>query len=107
MDKTLPLPPPLEKSVPVEVFKAELTAWAGRLGVAPVLVTVRAMKRKWGSCSREGRLTFDRDLLYQPASFRARVIIHELLHIKYPAPHHGKKFQALVNSYLARYGLVE
>jgi len=107
MEKPGMLPASLEESVPVEVFKAEVTAWAGRLGVAPVLVTVRAMKRKWGSCSREGRLTFDRDLLYQPAPFRARVIVHELLHLKYPLPQHGKKFQALVNSYLAQYGLVE
>ncbi|HQJ11730.1 MAG TPA: M48 family metallopeptidase [Anaerolineae bacterium] len=107
MDKTLPLPPPLAESVPVEVLKAEVTTWAGRIGVAPVRVTVRPMKRKWGSCSHEGRLTFDRDLLCQPAGFRARVIVHELLHLKYPAPHHGKKFQVLVKAYLARYGLAE
>ena len=48
----------------------------------------------------------DRDLLHQPAAFRAEVIVHELLHIKYPYPHHGKTFRSLVRSYLARYGLV-
>jgi predicted metal-dependent hydrolase len=107
MDKTLPLPPPLEESVPVSVFKGEVTTWAERIGVEPKLLTVRPMSRKWGSCSSEGRLTFDRDLLTQPAAFRAEVIVHELLHIKYPYPHHGKAFRSLVRSYLAQYGLVE
>lgn len=99
MDKTLPLPPPLAESVPVEVLKAEVTTWAGRIGVAPVRVTVRPMKRKWGSCSREGRLTFDTDLLRQPAEFRREVIVHELLHLK--VPNHGKLFKALLKTYLA------
>jgi len=102
MDKTLPLPPPLEESVPVEVLKGEVAAWAARIGVEPLLVTVRPMKRKWGSCSSAGRLTFDRDLLYQPAPFRAEVIVHELLHLRYPYPHHGKAFESLVRAYLAQ-----
>ena len=107
MDKTLPLPLALEESVPVGLFKSEVSTWAERIGVSPQLVTVRAMRRKWGSCSSEGRLTFDRDLLRQPAAFRARVIVHELLHLRYPYPHHGKAFQALVTAYLARYSLAE
>ncbi|MDY7078342.1 MAG: M48 family metallopeptidase [Chloroflexota bacterium] len=107
VDKTYPLPPALEQSVPVALFKSEVTTWADRIGVEPVLITVRPMKRKWGSCSSAGRLTFDRDLLYQPTPFRAEVIVHELLHIKYPYPRHGKVFRSLVKSYLAQYGLVE
>jgi predicted metal-dependent hydrolase len=107
MDKTPPLPPPLEESVLAGIFKGEVTTWAKRIGVEPRLITLRPMSRKWGSCSGEGWLTFDRDLLYQPAAFRAEVIVHELLHIKYPYPHHGKAFHSLVRSYLAQYGLVE
>jgi predicted metal-dependent hydrolase len=105
MEKTPPLPPPLEESVPVNLFKSEVATWAERIGVKPVLVTVRSMTRKWGSCSSEGRLTFDRDLLHQPARFRAEVIVHELLHIKYP--NHGKAFRALARAYLAEYGVLE
>ena len=105
MEKTLPLPPALEESVPVELFKGEVAAWAERIGVQPQSVTVRPMKRKWGSCSSAGRLTFDRDLLRQPAPLRAKVIVHELLHLKYPR--HGKTFRALVRAYLARYGVGE
>lgn len=97
------LPPALEESVPVDLLKAEVAAWAGRIGVRPELVAVRSMKHKWGSCSSEGRLTLDRDLLRQPAGFRAEVIVHELLHLKYP--NHGKGFRSLVRAYLARHGV--
>jgi predicted metal-dependent hydrolase len=56
------------------------------------------MKRKWASCSSKGRLTFNQDLLGQPASFRAEVIVHELVHLK--VPNHGRLFRALVRAYL-------
>ncbi len=60
------------------------------------------MKRKWASCSSRGRLTFDAALLRQPARFRARVIVHELLHLK--LPNHGKLFQSLLTAYLSEIG---
>ena len=53
--------------------------------------------RKWGSCSTAGRLTFDADLLRQPAQFRKRVIVEELLHLK--VPNHGKLFRSLLRAY--------
>jgi hypothetical protein len=46
MEKGLPLPPALEESVPVKLFKGEVAAWAERIGVQPQSVTVRPMKRK-------------------------------------------------------------
>lgn len=101
MEKTPPFPPTLEESVPQELFKSEVRAWAERIGVQPQHIAIRPMARKWGSCSSAGRLTFDRDLLRQPAAFRAEVVVHELLHLKYPQ--HGKAFAALVRSYLAKY----
>lgn len=95
------IPPPLEETIPREVVKAEVRAWARRIGVEPKEVQFRRMTRKWASCSSQGRLTFDRDLLHQPAAFRAEVIVHELLHLK--VPNHGPLFRALLRSYLAEY----
>ena len=89
---------PLEEQVPADVFKAEVQAWARRIGVAPREIRLQAMRRKWASCSSKGRLTFDPDLLRQPAVFRADVIVHELLHLK--VPNHGKLFKALLRSHL-------
>jgi len=90
---------PLEESVPVDLFKAEVQAWAQRLEVTPHEIHLRPMKRKWASCSSRGRLTFDTELLRQPAEFRREVIVHELLHLK--VPNHGPLFKALLRAYLA------
>lgn len=89
---------PLEEAVPLELFKAEVRAWARRIGVEPKEIHVRPMARKWASCSSRGRLTFDSELLRRPAAFRAEVIVHELLHLK--VPNHGKLFRALFRAYL-------
>lgn len=89
----------LEDIVPVEVFKAEVRAWAERIGVQPREIHIRPMKRKWASCSSNGRLTFDKALLRQPAKFRAEVVVHELLHLK--VPNHGPLFRALLKAHLA------
>lgn len=56
---------------------------------------------KWASCSQSGRLTFDTELLRQSADFKAKVIVHELLHLK--VPNHGPLFKALLKAYLDRY----
>jgi predicted metal-dependent hydrolase len=97
LEKTT-LPPSLEASIPEAVFRSEIHAWAGKIGVELKAVTLRSMKRKWASCSSKGNLTFDPDLLRQPAEFRRKVIVHELLHLK--VPNHGKLFRALERGYL-------
>lgn len=98
IEKTNGLEPALEDSVPKEIFKSEVKAWADRIGVEYHEIHIRPMKRKWASCSSLGRLTFDTDLLYQTANFRAETIVHELLHLK--IPNHGKLFKSLLLSYL-------
>lgn len=89
---------PLEQAVPVDVFRAEVVAWAERLGVTPREIRIQPMRRKWASCSSRGRVTFAADLLRQPAEFRREAIVHELLHLK--VPNHGKLFKALLKAYL-------
>ncbi len=89
---------PLEDAVPRDLFLAEVRAWARRIGVEPHDIRLRAMVRKWASCSSKGNLTFDTGLLRQPAAFRAEAIVHELLHLK--VPNHGKLFKALEAVYM-------
>jgi len=91
---------PLEKAAPRDAFQAEVEAWAKRIGVQPKVIQVRPMKRKWGSCSTAGRVTFDTDLLRQHAEFRKRVIVEELLHLRIPS--HGKLFKTMLAAYLKR-----
>ena len=89
----------LENTVPKDIFKAEVKVWAKRIGVEPKEVHVRPMKRKWGSCSTTGRVSFNEEVLSEPAEFRRRVIVEELLHLK--VPNHGRVFRSLLKTYLA------
>ena len=91
---------PLEEMVPRDVFLAEVQAWAKRIGVEPREVHLRSMVRKWGSCSTTRRLTFNLDLLQQPAPVRRRVIVEELLHLR--IPNHGRLFRSLLRAYLSK-----
>ena len=88
----------LEEAVERDVFRAEVLAWAQRIGVEPREVHIRLMSRKWGSCSTKGRITFNTELLSKPAAFRRRVIVEELLHLR--VPNHGKLFKSLLRVYL-------
>jgi len=85
--------------VPSQVFKSEVMVWARRIGVEPKEIRLRQLKNKWASCSSNGRLTFNSEILRQPARFRAEAIVHELLHLK--VPNHGKLFKELVKVFLA------
>jgi predicted metal-dependent hydrolase len=90
---------PLERSLERDIFQAEVEAWMKKMRVRPKVVHVRAMKRKWGSCSTSGRVTLDSNLLRQHAEFRKRVIVEELLHLR--VPNHGKLFKTLLGAYLS------
>ena len=80
-------------------FKKSVIVWAETCGVEVREIHLRKMKTKWASCSSRGRLTFDRAILRQPKSERTRIIVHELLHLKYP--NHGKMFKVLLKAYTA------
>jgi predicted metal-dependent hydrolase len=89
----------LEEVITKDIFKAEVRVWAERIGVEPKELRIRAMSRKWGSCSTAGRLTFNAELLCESAELRKKVIVHELLHLK--VPNHGKVLRALLRAYLS------
>lgn len=83
-----------------EEFKKDVFMLAKDVGVEPKEIHIQPMKRKWASCSSKGRLTFDKALLEEPREVRFKVILHELLHLKYP--NHGKMFKSLLDVYLER-----
>lgn len=83
-----------------ETFKEEVLTLATKVGVKPKEIHIQSMKRKWASCSNRGRLTFDKKLLDEPEEVRVKVILHELLHLRYP--NHGKMFKLLLDYYLKK-----
>jgi hypothetical protein len=81
-----------------ESFKRSVGEWAETCKVEIKEIHLRKMKNKWASCSSRGRLTFDRSILRQSKKEREKIIVHELLHLKYP--NHGKMFRALLKAYI-------
>jgi predicted metal-dependent hydrolase len=83
-----------------EEFKQDVLVWAKEVGVEPKEIHLCHLKEKWGHCSNKRELTFDISLLDQPENVRLRVILHELLHLRYP--NHGRMFNILLNTYMKR-----
>ncbi len=78
-------------------FIDEVDFIAAEISVNPKEIHIRKMKKKIASCSSKGRLTFDPSVLEMDRKERYTVIVHELLHLRYPK--HTKMFDALVESY--------
>jgi len=67
-------------------FKDRVLSWAKIINVNPKEIQIRKMKRKWASCSS------------QSLEFIDYVIVHELLHLRYPT--HNKMFKLMLDIYL-------
>jgi predicted metal-dependent hydrolase len=88
-----------------ETFKNHVREWAGKLNVQIRSLTVRPMTTKWASCTTEGRLTFNTQLLDMDKKIADYVIVHELLH--FSVPNHGKLWKSLMRAHLGDYESLE
>jgi len=79
-------------------FLNEVKKYAHIIGVKPKEIHIKGMKRKWGSCSKQGRLTFNSLLLEKDYETVKEVIIHELLHLKYHR--HDRIFREMLRIYI-------
>jgi len=79
-------------------FRARVTEWASTLDVPVQGVYVRTMRTKWASCSTNGILTFNRELLELDTQLWDYVIVHELLHFE--VPNHGKLWKSLMRAHV-------
>ena len=61
---------------------------------SPTALVIKTMKRRWGSCSSQGRITLNSELIKLDDIFTEYVILHELCHLYHP--NHGKEFYRLL-----------
>jgi len=68
-------------------------------------LAVRPMRNKWASCSTNGHLHFNAELLALEEALWDYVIVHELLH--FSVPNHGKLWKSLMRAHLGKYETLE
>lgn len=81
------------------IFGERLAACLRRvahLGVVAPSLTIRRMKRRWGSCSRDGRILLNLRLIQAPVEYIDYVIVHELCHLR--EHNHSKRYYALLDA---------
>lgn len=88
-----------------EEFKGKVREYAKRMDVNINTLALRPMKNKWASCSTDGNLNFNKELLDLEKKLGLYVIVHELLHFN--VPNHGKLWKSLMTAYLGNYDILE
>ena len=86
-------------------FKQRVRHWAEKLDVKIVWLGIRPMNNKWASCSSNGHLNFNDELLELEDELWDYVIVHELLH--FFVPNHGKLWKSLMRAHLGDYEKLE
>jgi len=82
-------------------FKSRVLEWADKLGIKVRSLAVRPMRNKWASCSLQGNLNFNAELVVLDREVGDYVIVHELLH--FFVPNHGKLWKSLMRAHLGDY----
>ncbi len=86
-------------------FKARVKEFAGKMDIKVKSLAIRPMANKWASCSTNGNLNFNKELLDMEKEIGDYVIVHELLH--FSVPNHSKLWKSLMTAYLGDYEKIE
>jgi predicted metal-dependent hydrolase len=74
---------------------------SNRLHLFPKGIRITNAKSRWGSCSRDNRLSFSWRIILAPLAVVDYILIHELAHIK--EKNHSKRFWKFLESILPGY----
>ncbi len=86
-------------------FKSSILTWAEKLEIEVHSVYLRPMKNKWASCSTNGHLNFNDELLNIEKKLGEYVIVHELMHFR--TPNHGLLWKNYMNAYMPDWELLD
>lgn len=88
-----------------EVLISRVRHWGRELGVMARGITIREQETRWGSCSSEGRLSFNWRLVLGPPDLIDYVAAHEVAHLRHFD--HGPEWEAALDSVLADWRIWE
>lgn len=84
-----------------KVLEERISVISSRLHLTYKKISVKALSSKWGSCSKNGNLSFNHLLVMLPVKVIEYIIVHELVHlIEF---NHSKKFWNHVESAIPDY----
>ncbi|MGC9330727.1 MAG: M48 family metallopeptidase [Bacteroidales bacterium] len=86
-------------------FKKQVREIAAKMDIEIKSLAVSPITNKWASCSTDGNLNFNKQLLDLDKELGNYVIVHELL--RYSIPNHGKLWESLMTAYLGDYEKTE
>lgn len=72
--------------------------YARKMGLHPQEIRYKKMRRRWGSCSSAGIVTFNILMMQLSYEHIDYIIVHELAHLRHM--NHSKEFHALVRTIL-------
>jgi len=84
-----------EASVCLASMFREVLGKYSRFGFRPSGFAVRSMKRRWGSCTSQGKITLSTELIKVPEKWVEYVILHELCHLRHH--NHGQMYYSLLS----------
>jgi predicted metal-dependent hydrolase len=84
-----------------EKIEGRVHYFSNRLQLFPRGIKITGAKSRWGSCSRDNRLSFSWRMIMAPFQIIDYVLIHELVHIR--EKNHSKKFWTSVEAILPDY----
>jgi predicted metal-dependent hydrolase len=85
----------------LEQFQERTEVFSRRLDVTPTSVKVKSYKRRWGSCSTSGEISYNWRLVIGPAEVMDYVVVHEVSHML--EHNHSPAFWRIVKDLMPNY----
>lgn len=87
------------KNEAILTLPSRIRHYARKMGLHPSEVRYKRMRRRWGSCSSSGVVTFNTMMMQLSYEHIDYIIVHELAHLRHM--NHSKEFHALVRTVLS------
>lgn len=89
------------RKIAKNVLSKKLEYYSSLMGLSPERIRISSARKRFGSCSSKGTVSFSLYLMLYPESAVDLVVVHELCHLKYMD--HSKDFYSLMEKYVPDY----